>query len=301
MLTVIAGCVAWQSPDLPRPRGAGGRCSARGIVAQTQSALKWSDLTDEALRLTDAQAARTVAAVSAEGVLSTRVTLPGAEGAAFHSYAPFVLDEQGCPLMALTSQEATSNLLKDSSASFYARAPLGGAAAGSSLTLIGTIEEISVDEVDDASLNTLSKVTGTSVEEVAGRPWRRLKPSLVHLHDAVRSVESWVSLGDYTSAEPNPLAPMAASLLEKINNQHMDALRRFTAVYAGVPTDSLTEAQLLGVDQLGFDLQATLGPTAPSTVMRIGFRLPPANEEEGISVFMKLFQEAYEREHGFMK
>ena len=60
-------------------------------------------------------------------------------------------------------------------------------------------------------------------------------------------------------------------------------------------------ACLLGVDQLGFDLQARLGRGAAPTVTRIGFRLPPANEEEGISVFMKLFQEAYERQHGFMQ
>ena len=66
-------------------------------------------------------------------------------------------------------------------------------------------------------------------------------------------------------------------------------------------SDTIAEAELLGVDQLGFDLRAKLNAAAPSTVMRIGFRMPPANEEEGISVFMKLFQEAYEREHGFMQ
>ena len=43
-----------------------------------------------------------------------------------------------------------------------------------------------------------------------------------------------------------------------------------------------------------------LGPQAPSSVMRVGFRMPPGNEEEGTSLFMKLFQEAFEREHGFM-
>ena len=37
----------------------------------------------------------------------------------------------------------------------------------------------------------------------------------------------------------------------------------------------------------------------PSVVqVRAGFKMPPANEEEGTSIFMKLFQEAYERENG---
>jgi len=71
-------------------------------------------------------------------------------------------------------------------------------------------------------------------------------------------------------------------------------------VYAGVPEDAVVEAELLSVDQLGFDLRMQLGPSAPTSSTRIGFRMPPGNEEEGISVFMKLFQEAYERQHGFM-
>jgi hypothetical protein len=44
-----------------------------------------------------------------------------------------------------------------------------------------------------------------------------------------------------------------------------------------------------------------LGPSAPPSTIRGGFKMPPANAEEGTSLFMKLFQEAYERENGFMK
>ena len=45
----------------------------------------------------------------------------------------------------------------------------------------------------------------------------------------------------------------------------------------------------------------TLCEDAPTSVVRAGFKQPPANEEEFTSVFMKLFQEAYERQNGFMK
>jgi len=263
--------------------------------------VKWSDLAEDAMRLTDAQGARTVAAVCSEGVLMSRAQLPGAEGAAFSCTAPFVVDAEGCPIIPLASKEALSNLDNDAAASFFARAPRGGAASGSGLTLVGKAEAYSVDDVDDATLNRLSEVTGVSVEEVAARTWRRVVPDSVHLHDAVRGSEAWVPVGEYSSAEPNPLAPSAADLLTKINKQHMPSLQRFAGVYAGVPAGDVQMAELLGVDQLGFDLQAKLGPDAPSSVMRIGFKQPPANQEEGISVFMKLFQEAYERENGFMQ
>jgi len=292
-VTFIAAC-AWQSPSLLQ----------RSRVPQLQlsaTPTKWSDLTDEAQRLTDAQAARTVAAVCSEGVLISRATMLGADGAAFASHAPFVVDEQGCPLTPLSSKEGTANLEQSTAASFFACAPRGGAAAGSGITLVGNVEAVSADDIDDATLNQLSQLIGASVEEVAKRPWRRLMVESVHLQDAVRGSEAWVPASEYSSADPNPLAPSAAALLTKINTMHMPALKRFAAVYAGVPAEQLAEAELLGVDQLGFDLMAKLNAAAPATTMRIGFKQPPANEEEGISVFMKLFQEAYERENGFMQ
>lgn len=296
---VLAGCMAWQQPLALLPRSHVAQMCAAAPAAQLKT--QWADLTEEAQRLTDAQVARTVASVCADGVLTTRVTVPGAEGAAMSSFAPFVIDADGCPLMPLSSSEAAANLEQDASASFFAHAPRGGAAGGSSITLLGSTEPVPIDDVDDLTLKTISDLTGTPAEEIAARPWCRLVPTSVHLQDAVRASEAWVPASEYLSAEPNPLAPSATSLLAKINSLHMPGLRRFAAVYAGVPSDTLAEAELLGVDQLGFDLQAKLNAAAPSTTMRIGFRMPPANEEEGISVFMKLFQEAYEREHGFMQ
>jgi len=294
---VVATSLAWQ-PAVNR------RCiapqRAATMVAVETPTLSWTDLTDDAQRLTDAQTSRTVTAVCTEGVMSSQMRTADAVDGVFSSHAPFFVDAQGCPIMPLSSAEVEGHLAADPAVSFYARAPGGGAAARSAVTLVCQAEAISVDEVADDQLASLSAVAGTSVEELAKRSWRRLVPQRVHLNDAVRGVEAWVPLSEYSVAEANPLAPAAASLLSKINGQHRPALRRFAAVYTGVPVDSVIEAELLSVDQLGFDLRAQLGPSAPSSPMRIGFRLPPGNEEEGISVFMKLFQEAYERQNGFM-
>ena len=129
----------------------------------------------------------------------------------------------------------------------------------------------------------------------------RLTPERVHVYDAVRSVESWIAPSEYAEAEANPLAPAARVLLEKLNTQHAAALKRFASVYAGVPAADLSLAEVISIDQMGFDMRMQLGPSAPTTTLRAGFKMPPANAEEGTSVFMKLFQEAYERENGFMK
>ena len=286
--------LAWQ----PAPPAL--RCQSARLSAPVASSTAWVDLTDEAQRLTDAQMARTVAAVCSEGVLCTQLSVDaGGEGAAFTSHAPFVVDADGCLLTPMASAEVQTNLAANGAASFHMRAPRGGAASGSAVTLIGAAEEYPTDEVLDEQLMRLSKATGDSVEELAARPWRRFVPARVHLADGVRGVEAWLPASEYAEAEANPLAAATTTLLGKINGQHGPALRRFAAIYAGVqPASDVAEAELLCVDQLGFDMRVKLGEMAPSTLMRVGFRMPPTNEEEGTSLFMKLFQEAFEREHG---
>ena len=251
-------------------------------------------------RLTDASIARTVASVATEGVLCT--SLAGFSDITFPVSVGYLADKSGRIIAPLGSREAASNLAECKRVSFFAKAPRGGATAESVLTLVGEVESLSVDEdVSDADLKDVSTRTGKTSEELAALPWVRLAPERVHVFDAVRGVEAWVSAGDYAEAEPNPLAPAAQALLEKLNTQHTAALRRFAAVFAGVPGDEVASAEVLSVDQMGFDLKLQLGPSAPPSLIRAGFKLPPANAEEGTSVFMKLFQEAYERENGFMQ
>jgi len=84
--------------------------------------------------------ARTVGAVCVEGVLASRLRTPGEESSgSFPSYAPFFVDDSGCPIMPLDSAEVAGNLEADSMATFYARAPRGGASAQSVLTLVGKV------------------------------------------------------------------------------------------------------------------------------------------------------------------
>jgi len=235
-------------------------------------------------------------------VLVTHLDADGADGdgAPFPSAAPFVLGADGSPLTPVASTEVAGNLQKARGATFYARAPRGGAAASSVLCVIGEMEDVAVDEVSDAQLMGLASATGESTEALAARAWMRLVPRRVHINDAVRGVEAWVPVAEYRDASPNPLAESSPTILKKMNKDHAAALRRFAAVYAGTPPAECVAAELLSVDQLGFDMRVQLNVNAPTTLLRIGFAMPPANEEEGTSLFMKLFQEAYERENGFM-
>ena len=218
---------------------------------------------------------------------------------AFPSSVPFIVEKNGCVLAPICSKEAASNLGESKRASFYARAPREGAASSSVLTLLGRVEEISNSEVSDADLRDVSAASGTSIEELANKPWVRMLPERVHVFDALRGIETWVAQSDYAEAEPNPLAGAAATLLAKLNTQHQAALRRFASVYVG--GEELESAEVVSIDQMGFDLRTQGSPSAPPSLLRASFKTPPANAEEGTSVFMKLFQEAYEKDQGFME
>lgn len=289
-------------PSLQQPLRAPQRACTARLVAAPALATTWTDLTDDAKRLTDAQIARTVAMVAgSSGFLSTPLPADLAgpvEGAMFPCHVNFVVDVDGCPLMPISSAETMSNLQQGKLGSFCARAPSGGAAAGSVITLIGDVEPVAEADVEDNELRTMSALSGQPAEQIAALPWVRLTPSRVHVYDAVRSVEAWVPPAEYSDAEPNPLAEAATSLLKNINTKHAAALKRFAGVNAGVPPGEIAAAELLAVDQMGFDMRVQLGPSAPSSVVRAGFKVAPANEEEGISVFMKLFQEAFEKDSG---
>jgi len=269
------------------------RCTATAPV-------KFSDLADEACRLSDAQFARTVAAACTDATVCTALDAPGADGASFASHALYVVDDAGCPLLAIEpGSQSLVNLAKDRTATFFARSGSSGVAAGSSVALVGSLEDFSVDEITDAQLSKLSAASDTSVADVAAKTWQRFVPQRVHLVDSIRGAESWIATSEYAEAEPNALAECTTALLSKLNSpKYAPSLRRFAAVYASTPDDSLDSAAVLSIDPLGFDLLVN-ADGSPRT-FRVGFNMPPQNEEEALSLFMKLFQEAYERANGFM-
>ena len=256
----------------------------------------WTDLTEDAKRLTDASIARTVASVAKEGVLCTDIA--GFDGN-FLSSSPFLVQKTGDLIMPIAFAEVATNLAESKSVTFHAKAPRGGAASESALSLMGTVAMLNVDDdISEADIKDVSTSSGKSVEELAKQTWVRLSPERVHVSDAVRNVQTWVPSSEYAEAEPNPLAAAATTLLGKLNNQHTLALLRFAAIYTGLPTKELSTAEVISVDQMGFDMRVQLSTSSTPSLVRAGFKLPPANAEEGTSIFMKLFQEAYERENG---
>lgn len=263
----------------------------------------WADVLpiSEAQRLTDAAAAKTVLTVCGEGTLCSRMPLAETEGVGFTSHVNFVLDDDGLPVFPLADSQAAANLRAtaegdgSSPVSFFAHASSSG------VTLLGRAEAYDMTQLDGYRLNLAKDRTGLSEEALASRTWHRLVPQRVHYTDPVRGTEEWVAANEFVTATANPLASVSPELLTRLAAKQAD-LRRAATLLFELPPGRVEACAVIGVDQLGFDLRVVTAGGAPEgAVRRVGFRQPPQNMEEALSLFVKLFQEAYEREQGWLE
>ena len=69
-------------------------------------------------------------------------------------------------------------------------------------------------------------------------------------------VMGWVEAADYAAAEADPLAEAGPGIIQHMNADHADALRRIAAHFAGETAD---EAAMTAVDRLGFHVRLKRG------------------------------------------
>ena len=80
---------------------------------------------------------------------------------------------------------------------------------------------------------------------------------------------SWVSADDHATAEPDPLDPHAAGVVEHMNDDHPDALVAYCRVFGGRPTTGY--AEMVGVDRYGFTMLAVDEGATDRVAVRIAF------------------------------
>lgn len=98
--------------------------------------------------------------------------------------------------------------------------------------------------------------------------------------------------GAYRVAVADPLRFLAPRLVATMNGERREDVVRF-ACAAGL--GGCTEAQLLWVDRLGFDVRATLADGAVADA-RVAFPRPAAKEQEVVSQLTLMAQQLWERE-----
>ena len=237
---------------------------------------------------TFAERARTLVAQVRTGTLATLSRKH--PGHPFASLMPYVLDANGRPLLLISTMAVhTQNVTADPRASLLVTQPdaSGEPLAGGRLTLMGEARALGGDETAPARATYLARhPVAESWVDFGDFGFWRLEVLDVYFVGGFAAM-GWVDAAEYRAARPDPLADVAAGILEHMNRDHADALRLYAGVFAGAETD---EASMTSVDRLGFKLRLRLGPRRWSA--RVAFPREVTTAAEARAVLIEMLRQA---------
>lgn len=204
---------------------------------------------------THAERARTLMASTTTGSMATMAA--GEDGYPFGSIVTYALDGVGRPLLCLSDiAEHTRNLKANPKTSIMvieqADRDTDQLALGR-VTLMG--EVTAVPESDRAEVNAAYRAAHEHAyyADFDDFAYYRMDIKSVRFVGGFGHM-SWVTSDAYAEADPDPLRPHAAGILQHMNTDHADALVAYCQAFGNEP--NTTEAKMLTVDRYGFDVLA---------------------------------------------
>jgi heme iron utilization protein len=228
-----------------------------------------------------AERARTLAAIGLIGCLSTHSRkFPGFP---FGSMMPFAADQLGRPVFFISSMAMhTQNLQQDARASLLITQPdvSGDPLGAARLTLIGSAQLAPAAEVRDLYLSRYENARYW--QDYTDFAYYRLEVEGVYFIGGF-GVMGWVPVEDYAGAAPDPLAAVAPGIIQHMNADHGDALRRIAQHATGELPD---EASMTAVDRLGFHLRLKTGDRVHGRRIAFPREIKDANEARAVFIEM---------------
>jgi heme iron utilization protein len=224
---------------------------------------------------TYAERVRTLLEQERVGTLATQsVRHPGWP---FASVMPYALRADGTPIFLISGMAIhTQNLLADARTSLLVMQsggdsdPLGSAR----VTLLGTATRVQHPPDSLREIYLASHPSAKHWIDYSDFSFFELAISDVYFVGGF-GVMGWVASGDYQSAEADPLAGVAAGIIEHMNGDHGEALRQITSHFGNLEAE---EATMVSVDRLGFVVRARTA--AGMKGLRINFSEPARSSED---------------------
>jgi len=219
----------------------------------------------------DAERARTTVTGGRTAALSTIAADSG--GVPFGSLVAHAVDELGRPLLCLSDlAEHSRNLTADPRASIMVTEEAAGdPLASGRVTLLGEVTALAGAERTAAREHYRSVHADAFYVDFDDFRLYRLEVASARFVGGFGRM-SWVDAAEYARAEPDPLRPHRAGIVDHMNNDHADALVAFCRVLAGRP-DTAT-ARMVDVDRYGFSVLAGDAPDGDLKAVRFGFDAP---------------------------
>jgi heme oxygenase (biliverdin-IX-beta and delta-forming) len=234
-----------------------------------------------------AERARTLVESIATGTLCTLSHEP--EGYPYGSLVLFAL-EQNRPVFLISElAEHTKNLHRDARASLLvAESRPGDPLANGRVTLLGRCARVPDAERASVREAYLARHAGASYyDDFKDFGYWRLDVSGVRYIGGYGRM-SWVGLGDWRAAEPDPLLADAAGILEHMNQDHADALPLYCRAFSRV--GDVQRVTMTAIDRLGFEMSAATAEG--SRTIRLAFHEPIATKNDARKALVGLLKEA---------
>lgn len=262
--------------------------------------------TPPCIRLNVNEKARTVTEVCSSGTLCTLSTADGISGAPFGSFVDYVLDDDGNPILLMNEMSMhTINIQSNPMVTLFTQLEAGDAQKNqdvSRCSITGTLSRMDDDNTDAMAIIRMRySITHSYADQVMDSPkfaFYRLAPTKIYFVGGFGVLSQWVDVDDYRQAAPDILAEHAASIVRRVNRDHLDDLRWTATQLLG--QNDLEKVRMTNVDRLGMDIRVTsqMGTRRnklQTDEFRIGFRIPVISVEDAKSEILKVFQEAWEK------
>jgi len=243
---------------------------------------------------TYAERARTLAYRVRSGALATLSRKH--PGHPFASVMPYALDEQGQPLVLISSMAMhTQNLQADPRASLLVTQPVANAQgqeagdplAAARLTLLGEARPLAGPDSGKAREAYLARHPRASYwVDFDDFSFWRLDVADAYFVGGFAAMD-WVTADDYRSARPDPLADAGPGILDHMNKDHADALIAYARHFAREAAD---DATMIAVDRLGFRLRLRTGDRLHA--VRIAFPREIRSAAESRTVLIEMLAQA---------
>jgi hypothetical protein len=239
---------------------------------------------------TYAERARTLVHLAQAGTLAT--VSRRHPGHPFASVMPYAEDERGRPVLLISRLAVhTQNLEHDPRASLLVAQPgADDPLAAGRVTLLGTGERLVGAEAVAVRARYLERHPRArhwvDFEDFA---FWRLTLGEIYFVGGFAAMD-WVTAAEFEAARPDPLADVAADILEHMNRDHPDALLAYARGLAGAAAD---EVAMVAVDRLGFRLRIRSGDRLHAT--RLAFPREVRTAADARATLIEMLAEARRR------
>ena len=255
----------------------------------------------DSLRPTSAECAKTLVAIANTGTISTTME----DGVALGTFASYVVTKTGAILLRIRADAThTANIEREPRCSLYVRPSTQPPGVLSRATLIGSLVKLDDDAAEMARAqydDTHGSHVGVDASVAADVYYELIVDRVFYVGGLGSDKRAEVVDAEaFAAASPDPLYKHANAVVDAMNGDRYEDVINFARV--SLPDEAEpSEARMLWVDKLGFDVRVIAGGEGGKVLdVRLPFPAPAETQQQALSALTMLAQSMWEEEKQYV-